>query len=299
VLTSYGRSSGIAADPIEKKPLYHFLPGTSVLSFGTAGCNLGCRFCQNWNLSKAREIDTVRQRASPEQVAEMAEELGCRSVAFTYNDPVIFLEYAVDTARCAHDRGIRTVAVTSGYICREPREELFSHMDAANVDLKAFTDDFYRKFCLGHLQPVLETLEYLKAETKVWLELTTLLIPGENDSEVELRNLTQWVVERLGPDVPMHFSAFHPDWRMLDHPRTSPAKLYEARRIALESGVRYAYTGNLSDETTSSTYCHRCGEKLIGRDGFVTSDWRLDERGGCPRCGTMMAGVLDRTTESV
>ena len=233
VLTTYGRSSGFCIDPIEKKPLNHFYPGTPVLSFGTAGCNLGCKFCQNWDISKSREIDILGDEASPEKIARVAEELGCRSVAFTYNDPVIFLEYAVDVAQACRERGINTVAVTAGYICDEPRVEFFQHMDAANVDLKAFTDDFYKKICAAELGNVLDTLQYLKHETDVWFEITTLLIPGHNDGEEELEALTGWVVEKLGPDVPVHFTAFHPDWKMMDVPPTPPAPLTRAPRMFL------------------------------------------------------------------
>jgi pyruvate formate lyase activating enzyme len=226
VMTSYGRSSGYCVDPIEKKPLNHFLPGTPVLSFGTAGCNLTCKFCQNWDISKSREIDTLADEASPDAIARAAEQLKCRSVAYTYNDPVIFMEYAIDVADACHHLGIKSVAVTAGYICEEPRREFYRHMDAANVDLKGFSEDFYYRICGGHLRPVLDTLVYLKHETKVWFELTTLLIPGHNDSADELRDMTRWVVENLGPDVPMHFTAFHPDWahtetRSCQHLRTT------------------------------------------------------------------------------
>ena len=292
VLTTYGRSSGFCVDPIEKKPLNHFLPGTPVLSFGTAGCNLACQFCQNWDISKSREVDTLADSATPETIAAAAHELGCRSVAFTYNDPVIFLEYAIDVAQACQERGIKTVAVTAGYICEEPREELYRFMDAANVDLKGFTERFYKQICAGHLQPVLETLVYLKRQTQVWFEITTLLIPGENDSEAEVEALTQWVVEQLGPDVPLHFTAFHPDWKMLEKPPTPPATLSRARRIALKNGVRYAYTGNVHDSAGGSTYCHQCGQRLIGRDWYVLSDWQLTDEGHCRFCGAACAGVF-------
>ncbi|HET8579421.1 MAG TPA: AmmeMemoRadiSam system radical SAM enzyme, partial [Nitrospiraceae bacterium] len=265
VLTSYGRSSGFCVDPIEKKPLNHFLPGTSVLSFGTAGCNLSCRFCQNWDISKSREVDTLADAASPEAIARAAQELGCRSVAMTYNDPVVFHEYAIDVAQACRERGIKSVAVTAGYVCEEPRVEFYRYMDAANVDLKGFTERFYKQICAGQLQPVLDTLVYLKHHTNVWFEITTLLIPGENDSEAELEALTQWVMEQLGPDVPLHFTAFHPDWKMMDKPHTPPATLTMARRIAIKNGLRYAYTGNVHDEEGGSTYCHQCGQKLVGR----------------------------------
>ena len=293
VLTTYGRSSGFCVDPIEKKPLDHFLPGSSVLSFGTAGCNLGCRFCQNWDISKSRELDTLADAASPEEIAATAERLGCRSVAFTYNDPVIFLEYAVDVAQACRARGLRSVAVTAGYVLAEPRAELFEHMDAVNIDLKAFTEDFYRKVCGGHLAPVLETIEYVARETEVWLELTTLLIPGLNDSEDELDALTGWVVDRLGPDVPLHFTAFHPDWKLRDRPPTPPATLRRARTIARANGVHHAYTGNVHDPEGQSTWCHGCGGLLIERDWYRLGEWRLTREGCCPSCGARCAGVFE------
>ncbi len=293
VLTTYGRSSGFVVDPIEKKPLNHFLPGTPVFSFGTAGCNLACKFCQNWDISKSREIDTLADRAPPEKIARVAAQLGCRSVAYTYNDPVIFFEYALDTARACAERGLASVAVTAGYISEAPRREFFAHMDAANVDLKAFTDTFYWKLTGGHLQPVLDTLRHIKHETDCWLEITTLLIPGLNDSDEELTRAAQWVVSELGPDVPWHFTAFHPDYKILDRPPTPPETLRRAREIAMRHGVRYAYTGNVHDEDGQSTYCHECGEKLIGRDWYVITAWNLDEQGRCRRCQTPCAGVFE------
>jgi len=293
VLTTYGRSSGFCVDPIEKKPLNHFLPGTAVLSFGTAGCNLACRFCQNWDISKSREVDTLADEASPEAIAEAAVRLGCRSVAFTYNDPVIFLEYAVDVADACRERGVRAVAVTAGYVNPEARAELFAHMDAANVDLKGFTERFYHDVCAGHLAPVLQTLEYLVHETDVWLEITTLLIPGLNDSEEEIDAETRWIVEHLGPDVPIHFTAFHPDWKMLDRPPTPPSTLSRARSIALGNGVRYAYTGNVHDPEGQTTRCHVCGAVLIERDGYDLGVWGLTSEGRCAVCGAACAGVFE------
>ncbi len=293
VLTTYGRSSGFCIDPIEKKPLNHFLPGSAVLSFGTAGCNLTCKFCQNWDISKARAFDRLQDRASPEAIAQAAAENGCRSVAFTYNDPVVFLEYAVDVAQACRARGVRTVAVSAGYICAEPRRELFRHMDAANVDLKGFTESFYKNLCTGKLAPVLETLAYLKHETKVWLEITTLLIPGENDSAAELDALSGWVVDNLGPDVPLHFSAFHPDWKMRDTPPTPPATLQLARHIAQERGLRYVYTGNIHDPEGQSTYCHACQAALIGRDWYDLTRWNLTSDGRCGSCGAACPGVFE------
>lgn len=293
VLVTYGRSSGYCVDPIEKKPLNHFLPGTPVLSFGTAGCNLACKFCQNWDISKSREIDTLTNQASPSKIAGVAEALHCRSVAYTYNDPVIFMEYAIDTAKACHEKNIKSVAVTAGYISEQPRKEFFEYVDAANVDLKAFTEKFYWKITGAHLQPVLDTLCYLKHETNVWFELTTLLIPGENDSSAEIERMSQWVVEHLGPDVPMHFTAFHPDWKMMDKPATPRATLTQAREIALKNGVRYTYTGNVHDKAGQSTYCHHCGELLIGRDWYILSEWNLDAAGHCNACGTPCAGVFE------
>ena len=293
VLTTYGRSSGFCVDPIEKKPLNHFLPGTPILSFGTAGCNLTCKFCQNWDMSKSREMDILADQADPETIARAAQQLGCRSVAYTYNDPVIFHEYAIDVAQACQQLGIKSVAVTAGYICKEPRAEFFKYMDAANVDLKAFSEDFYHRLTGGHLQPVLETLLYLQQETQVWFELTTLLIPGENDSEPEIETMTQWVVENLGPHIPMHFTAFHPDWKMLNKPSTPSPTLTMARQIALKNGVRYAYTGNVHDKTGASTYCHQCGQRLIGRDWYLLSDWNLTPTGQCKQCDTPCAGLFE------
>ncbi|GAB6051445.1 AmmeMemoRadiSam system radical SAM enzyme [Magnetospira thiophila] len=332
VLTTYGQSSGFCIDPIEKKPLNHFLPGTPILSLGSVGCNLTCKFCQNWSISKGQEsllktlvesanrssnvferlLDNgigqaeilslagratdggrLQSPAAPEVIAEAAARTGCRSVAFTYNDPVIFHEYVIDIARACHDRGIRTVAVTAGYISPAPRREFFAHMDAANVDLKAFTEDFYHRLCTGSLAATLDTLTYLARETDVWVETTTLLIPGENDSPEEIDAMTRWVVRELGPDLPMHFSAFHPDWKMQDKPRTPHATLIRARDIARANGVRHAYVGNVHDLERESTYCAGCGERLIGRDWYQLSTWNLTNDGHCRSCGTLCAGVFD------
>jgi pyruvate formate lyase activating enzyme len=296
VLTSYGRSSGFCIDPIEKKPLNHFLPGTPVLSFGTAGCNLSCKFCQNWDISKSREFDRMQAEASPDGIARTAKETGCRSVAYTYNDPVIFLEYAVDVAAACHERGIRNVSVTSGYITAAARDEFFSSMDAVNVDLKAFTERFYWKICGGHLEPVLDTLIYLKNETDVWLELTTLLIPGENDGDDEVDAMTRWIAAHLGTDVPLHLTAFHPDWKMRNIAPTPRATLTHARRIALRNGLHHVYTGNVFDPDGSSTYCPHCREVLIERVGYELGAWNLalDEGNtSCRFCGTPIAGVFE------
>jgi len=293
VLTTYGRSSGFCVDPIEKKPLNHFLPGTAVLSFGTAGCNLACRFCQNWDISKAREYDVLADQATPEKVARVAQDLECHSVAFTYNDPVIFHEYAIDVADAARERGVRTVAVTAGYVNPEPMREFYAHMDAANIDLKAFTEEFYHRTCAGALAPVLATLEYVRRETDVWLEITTLLIPGLNDSDEEIDAMTKWVVDNLGDDVPHHFTAFHPDFKMRDRPPTPPSSLDRARTIALENGERYVYTGNVRDTAGQTTYCDSCSTMLIERDWYRLGDWGLDGAGRCAACGTPCPGVFE------
>ena len=291
-LYTYGRSSGFCVDPIEKKPLNHFLPGSSVLSFGTAGCNLACKFCQNWDMSKSREMDTLADSASPDELALTASRLGCASVAFTYNDPTVFMEYAIDVAQACRTKSVRTVAVTAGYICPEPRAEFFAAMDAANIDLKAFTERFYRNICGAELAPVLDTLEYVKRETQTWLEITTLLIPGENDSDAELDAMTQWIASRLGPDVPLHFSAFHPDWKMTDRPPTPATTLTRARAIAMRNDLHYVYTGNVHDRDGGSTWCHSCGALLIERDWYELGRWGLTPDGCCAKCGTRIPGVF-------
>ena len=290
ILTTYGRSSGFCVDPIEKKPLNQFYPGTSVLSFGTAGCNLACKFCQNWDISKSRDFDTLADQATPETIAGAAAELGCASVAFTYNDPVIFAEYAMDVADACHARGVRTVAVTAGYIHAAPRREFYAKMDAANVDLKAFTEDFYFKLTGAHLQPVLDTLVYLKRETEVWFEITTLLIPGRNDGDAEIEAECEWIMKELGPEVPLHFSAFHPDWKMTDVPPTPPATLARARGIAIKAGLHYVYTGNVHDVDGGTTYCPHCGEAVITRDWYRILEYRVGEGGRCLACGGALAG---------
>ena len=293
VLTTYGRSSGFCVDPVEKKPLNHFYPGTSILSFGTAGCNLACKFCQNWDISKSREFDRLQDAAAPEAIARAALQLGCKSVAYTYNDPVIFAEYAMDIADACRAQGVQNVAVTAGYIHPEARREFYAKMNAANVDLKAFTDDFYWKLCGARLAPVLETLVYLVKETDVWTEITTLLIPGQNDSDAELEAESKWIFEHLGPDVPLHFTAFHPDWKMTDIPATPAATLARARDIARRAGLRYVYTGNVHDREGDTTLCPSCGEAVVERDWYELRGWRLTGDGRCRSCGASVAGVYD------
>ncbi len=290
VLTTYGRSSGFCIDPIEKKPLNHFYPGSSVLSFGTAGCNLACKFCQNWDISKSRDMDRLMDRAAPAAIAAAAQQHQCQSVAFTYNDPVIFAEYAMDVADACHALGVRTVAVTNGYMHDAARRDFYAKMDSANVDLKAFTEDFYYKLTGSHLQPVLDTLTYLQHETQVWLEITTLLIPGQNDSDAEIAALCKWVYQQLGADVPLHFSAFHPDHKMLDVPATPTATLVRARRIGMQEGLHYVYTGNVHNIEGDTTFCPKCTAPLIVRDWYLIKQYQLDAQGHCPDCGTAVAG---------
>lgn len=294
VLTTYGRSSGFCIDPIEKKPLNHFYPGSSVLSFGTAGCNLACKFCQNWDISKSREMDTLMDQASPRAIAEAARRANCRSVAFTYNDPVIFAEYAMDTADACHDLGIQAVAVTAGYIGVEARREFYAKMDAANVDLKGFTDEFYVKVCGARLQPVLDTLVYLRHETDVWTEITTLLIPGKNDSDAEIEAECQWIARELGRDVPLHFTAFHPDYKMTDIGRTPAATLSRARNIALGEGLRYVYTGNVHDVEGGTTFCPSCARPAIVRDWHEILSYELSPDGRCRHCDSALPGRFER-----
>jgi pyruvate formate lyase activating enzyme len=294
VLTTYGRSSGFCIDPIEKKPLNHFFPGSTVFSFGTAGCNLACKFCQNWDISKSREMDTLMDAASPQQIAEAARRSDCRSVAFTYNDPVIFAEYAMDTADACHALGVQTVAVTAGYIGAEARRDFYAKMDAANVDLKAFTDDFYVKLCGAHLQPVLDTLVYIRRETGCWLEITTLLIPGKNDSDAELEAMCAWIIRELGPDVPLHFTAFHPDYKVTDVPATPKATLRRARDIALRAGLHFVYTGNVHDRDGGTTFCPGCTKPLVVRDWHEIERYELTPEGRCRHCATAIPGRFEQ-----
>lgn len=290
VLTTWGRSSGFCIDPIEKKPLNHFHPGSRILSFGTAGCNLACKFCQNWDISKSRDMDRLMDQASPAAIARAAQSAGADSVAFTYNDPVIFYEYAIDVAEACHEAGLDTVAVTAGYIHEAPREIFFHHMDATNVDLKAFTDEFYVRQCGARLAPVLDTLKYIRHDTNCWLEITTLLIPGLNDSEAEIAALSAWVFKELGSEVPLHFTAFHPDWKLTDRPATPAATLSRARRQALDAGLKHVYTGNVRDLAGGTTHCSQCGEELIVRDGYAIRSYHVGSDGICPSCGSRLAG---------
>jgi pyruvate formate lyase activating enzyme len=292
VSTTYGRSTGFCVDPVEKKPLHHFYPGTPVLSFGTPGCNLGCNFCQNWTMTRSRDLEAACQRAAPEKIAAAAKQLGCRSVAFTYNDPIIWAEYAIDTARACHALGVKTVAVTSGYITEFARPAFFEHVDAANVDLKGFTDDFYRHYCGGRLQPVLDTLRWLAKESRVWLEITNLLIPQANDSPAAIQAMCRWIAAELGPDVPLHFSAFHPDFKLTDRGPTPTSLLLTAVDLAREAGLRYVYTGNVIDREHQHTYCPSCKRVVIERRGYELGTYQI-VAGRCAYCQAPIAGDFD------
>ena len=294
VLTTYGRSSGYCIDPIEKKPLLHFYPGSSVLSFGTAGCNLTCKFCQNWDISRSRDADRSMSTASPAMIANAAVNCGARSLAYTYNDPVIFAEYAIDTAAACRQAGINNVAVTAGYINPAARREFFAHMDAANVDLKSFDDSFYYRLCSAHLQPVLETLAYIKHETSCWLEITNLVIPGHNDSHAEMSALASWVYRELGADVPLHFSAFHPDWKMNSVQRTPAETLVMARQVAQDEGIRHVYAGNVLTPDGGCTFCPQCKTRLIDRAAYDITYYHLTANGHCPHCQWKIAGRFGR-----
>ena len=285
----YGRTTGFAVDPVEKKPLNHFLPGTQILSFGTAGCNLGCKFCQNWDISKARLDDEKSRPVTPEEVVDLAIAQGCPSVAMTYNDPVIWAEFAIDIARECRRRGVHAVIVSAGYITDSARADLYAEVDAANIDIKAFTENFYKKITFSELAPVLETVRWLKHETAVWVELTNLVIPGLNDDAAETRALCEWVGTELGPDVPLHFSAFHPDYKMRDVPRTPASTLTAARAIAHEVGLRYVYTGNLHDPTGQTTFCPACSSPVIARDWYAIDPVGLSD-GTCATCRTPIPG---------
>ena len=289
---AYGRPTGFAVDPIEKKPLFHFLPGSAVLSFGTAGCNLGCKFCQNWHISKVKIDDANTLEATPEQVIELAKKNNCPSIAFTYNDPTIWAEYAMDISILAKQEGIKSVWVTAGYITPEARVEAYANVDAANIDLKAFSQEFYGKITLSKLEPVLDTISWLKNETDVWIEITNLVIPTLNDGDDEFKKMVDWILENLGPESPLHFTAFHPDFKLKDLPRTNPNTLNRARDIAIKAGLKYCYVGNVFDIESSTTYCPECNADLIKRNWHDVLSMDV-KNGVCPSCGTKIAGVFN------
>lgn len=287
----YGRPTGFAIDPIEKKPLNHFLPGTEILSFGTAGCNLGCKFCQNWSMTKARIDEADSFTASPEEVVKLAKKYHTPSIAFTYNDPTIFGEYVIDISKLAREEKIKSVMVTSGYIDKQARKEVYKYIDAANVDLKAFTEKFYHELTSAHLEPVLDTLLWLKKGTDVWFEITTLLIPGENDSEEEIKNISGWILENLGDEVPLHFTAFHPAFKMIDKSPTPVSTVKKARQIALNLGIKYCYIGNVNDVSGQITYCPKCNSSVITRNWQSVVKYNLTGN-KCSKCGCQISGVF-------
>lgn len=287
----YGRPTGFAIDPIEKKPLNHFLPGSEILSFGTAGCNLGCKFCQNWSTSKARIDSTNSLYASPEEVVALAKRYNTQSIAYTYNDPVIFGEYVIDISKIAREEGIKNVLVTAGYIDKEARKDVYKYVDAANVDLKAFTETFYHKLTFSHLNYVLDTLVWIKSETNVWLEITNLIIPGENDNEEEIKQMCDWILRNLGDAVPLHFTAFHPDFKMRNKPRTPATTLKRSREIATKAGIKYCYVGNIHDPDGQTTYCPSCNTPLIKRDWHSVLKYNLIN-GNCQNCGQKISGIF-------
>ncbi len=289
VCATYGLCTGLALDPIEKKPLYHFFPGSSVLSFGTIGCNLECKFCQNWTTSRCRDVAALQVHASPAEIATAAAGHGCKSVAYTYNEPIIWMEYALDTAKECARRGIKNVAVTAAYLAPEMRETFWPAMDAVNVDLKGFTEAFYEKYCRATLAPVLENLKFIAQETDAWLEITNLLIPGANDSPNDIRAMCDWIVKHLGANVPLHFSAFRPCYQMVDRPPTPLATLKRAYQLAVDAGLRYVYLGNVSAPGYESTQCSGCRQVVLGRNGFHIT-YRAMTGGACAFCGTKIAG---------
>ncbi len=289
--TGYGKPTGFAIDPIEKKPLNHFLPGTSVLSFGTAGCNLGCKFCQNWSISKAKLDELNSLTASPEEVVNLAKHYNTPSIAFTYNDPTIFGEYVIDISKIAREEGIKSVMVTAGYIDKEARKDVYKNIDAANVDLKGFTERFYHKLTFSHLYDVLNTLIWLKNETDVWFEITTLLIPDENDSGEEIKNECDWILKNLGDSIPLHFTAFHPDFKMINKERTPEVTLTKARNIALKLGIKFCYVGNVYNLEGQTTYCPTCNKQLIRRNWHSVIANKLNGN-ECFHCGQSIPGYF-------
>jgi pyruvate formate lyase activating enzyme len=292
----YAHPAALQIDPIEKKPLSHFLPGTRVFSMGTAGCNMGCFFCQNWDISKSRADQVNSTYVPPEDVVSLAIRYGCPSIAFTYNEPTIWGEYVIDICQAAREKGIRTVMVSNGYVTREAFHDIYDYIDAANIDLKAFTENFYGRITLTHLAPVLETLQWLKNETNVWFEITNLIIPTLNDAPAETRALAEWVVEHLGPGVPLHFTAFHPDFKLREKPRTPPETLHAARRTAVAAGLHYVYEGNIPGDG-ANTSCPACQTRLVQRSWHQVLENHLRE-GCCPSCGLAIPGRWSNTSSS-
>jgi pyruvate formate lyase activating enzyme len=292
VQLGYGRPAALAIDPIEKKPLFHFHPGSQILSLGTAGCNLGCQFCQNFDISKARSTQQNSLHVSPREIVDLALERGTPSIAFTYNEPTIWAEFVIDIAQLAHQAGLHTVMISNGYITREAFFDVYQHIDAANIDLKGFTENFYTKVTLSHLQPVLDVLRWLRRETKVWFEITNLMIPGLNDSPEETRELCDWILGELGDDVPLHFTAFHPDYKMLNLPPTPSATLDRARHIARERGIQYVYEGNVVTPEGGNTICPGCHRTIIRRSWQSVESCDI-AHGRCLHCNAVIAGRFD------
>ena len=293
-LLVYGLAAAVNVDPVEKKPMFHFLPKSRAFSLGTVGCNFSCTFCQNFDISqfpKEHEHQIVGHELPPKRIVELAIENGCDSIAYTYNEPIVFFEYTYDTAKLAHEKGLKNIYVTSGFETRKAIDLLSPYIDGMNIDIKGFTEEFYKEICGGRLKPVLEAVKHAH-EKGIWVEITTLLIPGKNDSDEEIRNIARFIAG-VDPAIPWHLSAFHPTYKMLDVPRTPGSTLRRAYKIGKEEGLKYLYVGNIDDEDYESTYCPNCGKRVIDRSGtigqYVTNE--LDENGTCPYCGYQLEGV--------
>ncbi|MFL7792346.1 MAG: AmmeMemoRadiSam system radical SAM enzyme [Anaerolineae bacterium] len=292
-LAVYGEAIAVHVDPIEKKPLFHFMPSGDILSIGTYGCNFRCPFCQNWQMSQARNFDDHRdylgEPAMPKLLVDTCLKNNIQMIAYTYNEPTVFFEYTYDTAKLAHEHGIKNVYVSNGYMSQAALDMIEPYLDGINVDLKAFTEEFYNEHCQARLEPVKRNIAHMARETDIWVEITTLLIPGLNDSAEELRAMAAWLAE-VDPDMPWHVTAFHPDYQMQDRPRTAQRDLARAYEVGKEAGLHYVYVGNVMDADRESTYCPKCGEKLIQRRWYSVRElWR--ERGTCSKCGHAVAGV--------
>jgi pyruvate formate lyase activating enzyme len=288
VTLGYVRPAAVQVDPVEKKPLFHFYPGTRIFSMGTAGCNMGCFFCQNWDISKAKSDQVHSVDLTADDVCQNAMQYECPSLAFTYNEPSIWGEYVIDISKRAREVGLKTVMVTNGYINEQAFYDVYEHIDAANVDLKAFTENFYGKITLTHLKPVLDTLKRLKRDTNVWFEITNLMIPTLNDNPDEVKQLANWVLDNVGNSIPVHFTAFHPDFKLRNIHNTPPETLEMARDIALEQGLKFVYVGNVFSDS-ANTYCPSCNRLLIERNWHQIVKYRISADGSCA-CGTKVPG---------
>jgi len=293
-LLVYGLASAVNVDPVEKKPMFHFLPKTRAFSLGTVGCNFSCKFCQNHDISqypKEHNHEIAGRRFSVEHLVELAIENGCDSIAYTYNEPIVFFEYTYDIAKLAHAKGLKNIYVTSGFETHKAIDLLEPYIDGMNIDIKSFSNEFYKEICGARLKPVLEAVRYAHAKG-IWIEITTLLIPGKNDSDEEIRSIAKFIAE-LDISIPWHVSAFHPTYKMLEPPRTPESTLLRAYKIGQEEGLKYLYIGNVDNEDYESTYCPNCKKRVIDRSGnigqFVTNE--LDENGSCPYCDYKLEGV--------